>query len=77
MNELKFHYNAEKKEATISPIKPDRLINLVEVTRCKNCIACTSFDEYGIGWCMEHDTYIYEKDFCSYGKEKKRTKAIV
>lgn len=45
-------------------------VDATEVKRCKNCVACVFFDEYGIGWCTEHDTFIYEKDFCSYGKEK-------
>lgn len=40
-----------------------------EPVRCKDCVGCTSFDEYGIAWCWEHDTYIHETDFCSYGKK--------
>ena len=44
--------------------------DVVPVVRCKDCKACPSFDDNGIGYCWEHGNYILEDDFCSYGERR-------
>lgn len=66
MPELNMTYNAEKMELTISPIDAQRLHNIEEVVRCKDCQHWRSL----YNWCDRKGIEMFERSFCSYGERR-------
>lgn len=40
-----------------------------EIVRCQDC-NCSSFDEFGGGWCNENCREIKQWNFCTWGERK-------
>jgi hypothetical protein len=40
---------------------------VVEVVRCKDCIHKHPMIGNTYGYCIKHNTHVYDDDFCSYG----------
>lgn len=46
-------------------------VDAVEVVRCKNCKHFTKEEGLSGGMCDEHNVWIDDNDFCSYGEHAK------